>query len=291
MSSRLRTIPNLIWLLFSGKWQDKFSVFLNFFGTVISINTCSINSQSFNFTLISRRSVDRAGTRFFRRGINSYGQVANFVETEQIIEYQGDRASFVQTRGSIPLFWEQLPDLRYKPPPSLNPLENHILACSKHFDSQVLNYGRQVCVNLIDHRGAEQVLETAFRNTIAQINNPNVRYEAFDFHAECRKMRWDRLSILLLRLAHEQDDFSWFLLMRDGNLALVQDGVFRTNCIDCLDRTNVVQSMIARRNLNSVLTRLNILKNGQTVEDQTHFEALFKAVSAPFFILQILLWS
>lgn len=26
-----------------------------------------------------------------------------------------------------------------------------------------------------------------------------------------------------------------------------QSGVFRTNCIDCLDRTNVVQSMIARR--------------------------------------------
>lgn len=27
----------------------------------------------------------------------------------------------------------------------------------------------------------------------------------------------------------------------------VQQGVFRTNCIDCLDRTNVVQSMLARK--------------------------------------------
>lgn len=71
-------------------------------------------------------------------------------------------------------------------------------------------------------------------------------YESFDFHAECRHMRWDRLSILLDRLAHEQDDFSCFLLTRDGTLASIQDGVFRTNCIDCLDRTNVVQSMLAR---------------------------------------------
>lgn len=33
-----------------------------------------------------------------------------------------------------------------------------------------------------------------------------------------------------------------------------QSGVFRTNCIDCLDRTNVVQSMIAQEVLNNQLT-------------------------------------
>lgn len=32
-----------------------------------------------------------------------------------------------------------------------------------------------------------------------------------------------------------------------------QSGVFRTNCIDCLDRTNVVQSMIARRTVDLAL--------------------------------------
>ena len=39
--------------------------------------------------------------------------------------------------------------------------------------------------------------------------------------------------------------------MVDGSGAVVsvQQGVFRTNCIDCLDRTNVVQSMFARRSL------------------------------------------
>lgn len=79
------------------------------------------------------------------------------------------------------------------------------------------------------------------------------RYESFDFHHECRKMRWDRLKILIDRLAHEQDEFSHFLLLRDGTVASLQDGVFRTNCIDCLDRTNVVQSMLARRSLNNVL--------------------------------------
>jgi hypothetical protein len=79
------------------------------------------------------------------------------------------------------------------------------------------------------------------------------RYESFDFHAECRHLRWDRLSILIDRLAHEQDEFGCFLLTRDGTLVSLQDGVFRTNCIDCLDRTNVVQSMLARRSLTQIM--------------------------------------
>ena len=32
-----------------------------------------------------------------------------------------------------------------------------------------------------------------------------------------------------------------------GVVSSLQQGVFRTNCIDCLDRTNVVQSMLAHR--------------------------------------------
>lgn len=65
-------------------------------------------------------------------------------------------------------------------------------------------------------------------------------------------MKWERLNILIDRLAHEQDEFGQFLLARDGALISQQDGVFRTNCIDCLDRTNVVQSMLARRALQFV---------------------------------------
>lgn len=32
-------------------------------------------------------------------------------------------------------------------------------------------------------------------------------------------------------------------------VVMVQQGVFRTNCMDCLDRTNVVQSMLAKKSL------------------------------------------
>ena len=39
-----------------------------------------------------------AGTRFYVRGLDNEGQVANFVETEQIVCFQGDMASYVQVK-------------------------------------------------------------------------------------------------------------------------------------------------------------------------------------------------
>lgn len=142
------------------------------------------------------------------------------------------------------------------------------------------NANYSIVLNQIDHRGAEGNLETDFANMIAQINNTAVRYESFDFHSECRKMRWDRLNILIDRLAHEQDDFGWFHLRRDGTLLSSQDGVFRTNCVDCLDRTNVVQSMLAKRSLKLILTKLEILKSGQTIDSTATLSSLYKNVWA-----------
>lgn len=187
--------------------------------------------------------------------------------------------SFVQIRGSIPLFWTQTPNLKYKPVPEITRDRDHQLASSKHFDSLLQQYGRQVAVNLIDHRGPEELLEKSFKNTILQLNNSDVRYEGFDFHAECRKMKYERLNILIDRLAHEQDEFGFFHL-RDGALISSQDGVFRTNCIDCLDRTNVVQSMLANRSLINILQKLGIVLPGQTIQNSPYFESLLRNVWA-----------
>lgn len=265
---------------FKGLYIQKFC--LPLIHGFISINFCVINGHSLNWSIVSRRSVQRAGTRLHRRGIDKDGNVANFVETEQIVEYQGDHASFVQIRGSIPLFWHQNPDLRYKPPPTLLEVDpqDHHSTCLRHMNDLMTMYGKVVCVNLVDQKGAEGNMEIAFQNAINNMSSPSIRYEYFDFHAECRKMRWDRLSILIDRLSHDQDEMGFFLLLRDGSLSSLQDGVFRTNCIDCLDRTNVVQSMLAHRNLESVLKKLQILQQNQTLDYQYSFELLFKNVWA-----------
>ena len=60
-----------------------------------------------------RLSSERAGTRFQVRGVNDAGHVANFVETEQVIFLGDEMSSFVQIRGSVPLFWEQPGNYEY----------------------------------------------------------------------------------------------------------------------------------------------------------------------------------
>ncbi|KAF9916688.1 Phosphatidylinositide phosphatase SAC2, partial [Lobosporangium transversale] len=51
----------------------------------VEIEQCEIEQQPFMFTLISRRSRERSGLRYQRRGIDEDGNASNFVETEQLL--------------------------------------------------------------------------------------------------------------------------------------------------------------------------------------------------------------
>ncbi|XP_065189386.1 phosphatidylinositol-3-phosphatase SAC1-like [Sycon ciliatum] len=246
----------------------------------ITISECTINQKAFTFALISRRSTYRAGTRFFVRGVDRDGHAANFVETEQLVTHGKAIASFVQIRGSIPLFWSQRPSLQYAPPPKLVNTELQKEAFRRHCETQEVQYGYQVLVNLINQRGREKPLADAFDAHVSLMSNPRVKYDAFDFHHECRNMQWQNLDKLITRLRPEHKQFGYFAIDAEDMVTRRQEGVFRTNCIDCLDRTNVVQSMLARITLNEQLQDMGILRTGEATELHANFEKLFKNVWA-----------
>uniref|UniRef100_A0A2K5QG92 Phosphatidylinositol-3-phosphatase SAC1 n=1 Tax=Cebus imitator TaxID=2715852 RepID=A0A2K5QG92_CEBIM len=185
------------------------------------------------------------------------------------------KASFVQAR-SIPVFWSQRPNLKYKPRPQISKVANHMDGFQRHFDSQVIIYGKQVIINLINQKGSEKPLEQTFATMVSSLGSGMMRYIAFDFHKECKNMRWDRLSILLDQVAEMQDELSYFLVDSAGQVVTNQEGVFRSNCMDCLDRTNVIQSLLARRSLQAQLQRLGVLHVGQKLEEQDEFEKIYK---------------
>ena len=72
------------------------------------------------------------------------GVVANFVETEQIVEITTPKAkyisAFVQIRGSIPLLWSQIPSVKYKPTTRLAPPEAYRPAFDKHMTDLAKSY-------------------------------------------------------------------------------------------------------------------------------------------------------
>ena len=50
-------------------------------------------------------------------------------------------------------------------------------------------------------------------------------------------------------------DFGYFVRARfgSGNVIQKQKGIFRTNCIDCLDRTNLMQAKLAMQYVEKIL--------------------------------------
>ena len=253
-----------------------------------------INQKQFTLILISRRSVNRFGTRLFSRGIDENGHVSNFVETEQIILYNQDRASFVQIRGSIPLHWSQLPNLRYKSPITIAPYSSHQKSMSKHVQYILSQFESMMMINLVNHTGPEKVLLTKFCQIFHDITNqfPNVTLECFDFHHECRHNRWDKLNKLLEAISSHIDSYSYFASVNHYNCTndeikyRFQKGCFRTNCIDSIDRTNVVQSLIAKCSLERQLQQFGIILVGQQIEHFPSFYYVYRN-SIIFFLVSL----
>lgn len=240
-------------------------------------------------TVISRLSSRRAGTRFNSRGIDDNGNVANFVETETVLWIpQGVSFSYTQTRGSVPVFWEQAPGLL----PGQQKIEitrsseATQRAFDRHFEALELKYGAVHIINLLsESKLGESELSDHFREHVARrsrmqqsgLTSPSsfehylLKMTEFDFHAETRgPLGYEASSQIRHIVDHALDGFGYFIsehrsipkpsrndeLKENTNTVIIQqEGVFRTNCLDCLDRTNLVQTIISLMALESFLNQ------------------------------------
>ncbi|KAG0593154.1 hypothetical protein M758_1G301500 [Ceratodon purpureus] len=227
-------------------------------------------------SLIARRSMRRAGTRMWRRGADLEGNVANFVESEQILESQGYFASYTQLRGSIPVLWEQIVDLTYKPTIKTVNYENTPKAVERHFNDLQKRYGDVLAIDLINQEGSEGVLSVAFGEAMQKISNKHIRYLAFDFHRICGHIHFERLSALYDDIREDLSRQGYYLRDPSGKVLQEQKGVVRTNCIDCLDRTNVTQSLIGRKALEVQLERIGIFEPNNTIAQFEDLETKYK---------------
>jgi hypothetical protein len=70
-------------------------------------------------------------------------------------------------------------------------------------------------------------------------------------------MKFENVSKLIDRLEKEFEELGFFWTTSTDVLTH-QRGVFRTNCVDCLDRTSVVQSALSRFVFNKHLINLGL---------------------------------
>lgn len=239
----------------------------------IEMRTIYVGHHQARACVISRLSCERAGTRFNVRGTNDDGHVANFVETEQVI-YLGDKiASYIQTRGSIPLFWEQ-PGVQvgsHKVKMSRGS-ESSAPSFDRHFMTLKLRYGDQVIINLLGCKEGEAMLSKMFQSHHKASRYNDIPYIYFDYHAMCKGGKQDNLIILKKKISSQLESFGLFYSEGD-NIIVQQTGNFRTNCLDCLDRTNCVQTFIGLYVLAKQINYLGLSDKPQIV---SRFEEVFR---------------
>ena len=225
-------------------------------------NFCNIKGLYLQISVIARRNRHFAGRRYLKRGITSDGNVANDVETEQILEEVSvwiDRpkiSSFIQIRGSIPVYWFQIQNAFYqKPEIKVNLSDIRYEATKRHFSSLIERYGVPCIVcNLTkkteDGKKQETLLNDLYSKGINYINDSiknfeKIIYYHYDLKSErMKKNFYKQFYEISCPLISKTNLFSFIPNLKNKYNISLQNGVIRTNCIDCLDRTNVFQQIL-----------------------------------------------
>lgn len=206
----------------------------------------------------------------------------------------GRFSSFVQRRGSVPLRWSQDPATRGvvgKPLILVDIHEPHAQTAAAHFRGLRAKYGSPIVVmNLVkrgEKRRHESLLHDQFLKATNYLNQflpprEHISYLSFDV-ARCNKASTVSSNVLTkmeeigLKAVQAHGWFQSFpmpytrsmehrsalpdfkpLRTTDGRF-LIQHGISRTNCVDCLDRTNVAQFGIGRVALACQLYAMGVL--------------------------------
>ncbi|WBW73393.1 inositol polyphosphate phosphatase [Schizosaccharomyces osmophilus] len=248
----------------------------------ISSTNLFVKTHHVQLHIITRHATDHSGTRYFSRGVDENGKVANFNETEQVLLIDSTLMpeerillSYTQIRGSIPMFWAEINDLRYLPRLVVQPTTYSEAAFERHFEDLASDYQNEiVVVSLLDHKGREGVLQKNFKKICTESPKP-VKYCEFDYHSQgsCNIPHlFAKLQDVLLKGS--------FYSEYGSRVVSEQQNLIRTNCMDCLDRTNVVQAETALLILNLQLQKVGILSNSETIEDFREFVQGFRNVWA-----------
>ncbi|EDK40984.2 hypothetical protein PGUG_05082 [Meyerozyma guilliermondii ATCC 6260] len=249
----------------------------------------SIYGKKIYITIIARRSHHFAGARFLKRGVNDKGNVANEVETEQIVSdmmttsfhdpkhgyYNNPRyTSFVQHRGSIPLYWSQDLNKLPKPPIEINLSDPFYQSSAIHFDNLFRRYGSPIIIlNLIktkEKHPRESKLNQHFNSCIRYLNQflpekNKLRYHSFDMSKHSKK-NLDVIGPLQNIAADALKETGYFHNGATSEETKLQEGVIRTNCIDCLDRTNAAQFIICKEALSLQLASLGLIPKSTSLD-------------------------
>ena len=154
--------------------------------------------------------------------------------------------------------------IAFKPVPVLQrSAEMNMKAFKRHFSDLTTRYGNVQIVLLVNKKGGEAEIGRKYEENITKLIagdgslRHRISFEWFDFHDVCRGMKFENVSLLMESLRRRMEEFGHSVEL-DNNLQKRQNGASRTSCMDCLDRTNVVQSACGQRALENQLAEMGV---------------------------------
>ncbi|EPR79410.1 Phosphoinositide polyphosphatase [Spraguea lophii 42_110] len=178
-------------------------------------------SYRYTTTILSFISKNRIGPRFICRGVDDDGNSSFFVKT--ICQVKRDDEIInekILYRGSIPVYWEQKLSLRQEI--KIYDKE-HKIPFKKHFKVLQKENKKIFVINLLSSKINELKLTEVFEKNLKENEIEYCNFDMNKYHLNFTTMK---------KLFH--------YLLKDIN----EECLFRVNCLDCLDRTNLAQYLI-----------------------------------------------
>ncbi|KAI0198249.1 putative SAC1 protein [Astrocystis sublimbata] len=287
----------------------------------LEIRPTKFKGTPLTIVLITRKARYRAGTRYFTRGLDEDGHAANYNETEQVVVlndtggglggYAGSTdmqsgkfgasegpetqvMSYVQTRGSVPVYWSEINVLKYTPKLQIRGIETAFSAAKKHFDEQIRIYGDNYLVNLVNQKGREKRIKEAYEQMVEMLLSSKSESVSKDqltdekFHVvepQTTEQELDRLHYVYFDYHHETKGMQIhraMLLVDKLHDSLIAQQYFRGVDMPAnsgLETRNFQTSvsMLARWTLDRIFVDLGLQQRGETfATTDPAFEFLFR---------------
>ncbi|SCM19963.1 inositol-phosphate phosphatase, putative [Plasmodium chabaudi adami] len=248
----------------------------------------SNNQEIINKSDINEREMKPARMSIYRNIINKHIykkpiEIDRNKCINNLLNFENRIISLVQIRGSVPLFWKQ-----HSMSSHVNIERSSLLsikAFKEHNKKLIDNYGNNIYyINLLSqNKNNEKKLTKKLIELMNCVKKDDtykekdfLNYIEYDFHISVKNKSFDDAmdSFINNVLLKQIKNVSFFVepINNENNMHrkstdsssqsnesyIFQDGIFRTNCLDCLDRTNVFQYYYS---LFFILYILNVSKN------------------------------
>ena len=209
------------------------------------------NNELLSFIIISRKLTLNPYKFNYTQGINIHGHVANYIETEQIMIFKNYQFSFVQSRGTLPLFYEIKQKLHKNLEVVITkPFEITKSPFMKHLKIMIREYKFIFFLNCLNVNNDNEKIFFSDLNSLQNIKEINMlcKNKFVEFEIDEENKLTEELDKTISSMIKLFDNFGYFCYdINEKKVLREQFGIIRTSCLDSSTKSFHMQKNISKK--------------------------------------------